>query len=154
MRVLQVSALALGIAAGAACSSVPATSASAPGAPVVFFDIAGQNMQQQSAFYSGIFGWHIAADGRFRTAVVSPLPATLREENTEHSPAFEKILYVGVEDISATLEQIEANGGRTVYPRFEVPGVVVLGLFTDPAGNRMGLVELEGGKPKIPQARR
>jgi predicted enzyme related to lactoylglutathione lyase len=39
-----------------------------------------------------------------------------------------------------------------VAPRFEVPGVVVLGLFTDPAGNSMGLVEMQDGKPKIPKA--
>jgi hypothetical protein len=32
-----------------------------------------------------------------------------------------------------------------------VPGVVILGLFNDPAGNRMGLVEMGAdGKAKIP----
>jgi hypothetical protein len=31
-----------------------------------------------------------------------------------------------------------------------VPGVVILALFTDPAGNRMGLVELADGKPIVP----
>lgn len=36
-----------------------------------------------------------------------------------------------------------------MQPRFEVKGVVILGLFTDPAGNGMGLVEMTGGKPKI-----
>jgi hypothetical protein len=35
-------------------------------------------------------------------------------------------------------------------PRFEVPGVVVLGLFRDPAGNPMTLVEMHDGRPKIP----
>jgi len=40
-----------------------------------------------------------------------------------------------------------------VFPRTEVPGVVVVALFTDPAGNRMGLVEMDGGKPKVPAAR-
>ena len=35
-------------------------------------------------------------------------------------------------------------------PRFEVPGDVILGLFKDPAGNRVGLVEMENGKAKMP----
>jgi hypothetical protein len=35
-------------------------------------------------------------------------------------------------------------------PRFEVKGVVVIGLFTDPAGNTMGLVEMKDGKPVVP----
>jgi predicted enzyme related to lactoylglutathione lyase len=43
-----------------------------------------------------------------------------------------------------------AHGGAVVYPRFEVPGVVVLGLFSDPAGNRMGLVEMADGKALVP----
>jgi hypothetical protein len=35
-----------------------------------------------------------------------------------------------------------------------VPGVVILGLFTDPAGNRMGVVELgPDGAPKVPPAK-
>jgi hypothetical protein len=31
-----------------------------------------------------------------------------------------------------------------------VKGVVIIGLFTDPAGNSMGLVEMKDGKLKIP----
>jgi hypothetical protein len=37
-----------------------------------------------------------------------------------------------------------------VAPRFAAPGVVILGLFTDPAGNRMGLVEIADGRAVIP----
>jgi uncharacterized protein len=113
-------------------------------APAVFFDIAGPDLGQQITFYGNVFGWDIAADGRFAVAVASPLPALLRQD-----PA-EKVIYLGVDDVAATLARIEANGGAIVAPRFEVPGVVVLGLFTDPAGNRMGLVEMEGGTAKIP----
>jgi predicted enzyme related to lactoylglutathione lyase len=62
----------------------------------------------------------------------------------------ERVLYLGVDDITATLDQITANGGGVVFPRMVVPGVVILALFTDPAGNRMGLVELADGKPIVP----
>ena len=51
--------------------------------------------------------------------------------------------------VTEALEQIQAHGGTVDAPRFEVPGVVVLGLFTDPAGNPMGVVELENGEVKI-----
>jgi predicted enzyme related to lactoylglutathione lyase len=60
------------------------------------------------------------------------------------------VIYIGVDDVSAALAQVAAHGGKVVAARFEVKGVVVLGLFTDPAGNRMGLVELKDGRPKIP----
>lgn len=65
-------------------------------------------------------------------------------------PETERVLYIGVSDITATLAAITASGGQIVFPRYEVPGVVVLALFTDPAGNRMGLVEMAGDKPRIP----
>ena len=29
-------------------------------------------------------------------------------------------------------------------------GVVILGLFHDPAGNRMGLIEMDGDRAKVP----
>jgi predicted enzyme related to lactoylglutathione lyase len=113
-------------------------------APIVFFDIAGPDMAQQSAFYRSVFDWNIGKDGRFSAPVTTPLAATLRQDPPD------KIIYLGVDDVTATLTSIVANGGSIVQPRFEIKGVVVLGLFTDPAGNSMGLVELMDGKPKVP----
>jgi predicted enzyme related to lactoylglutathione lyase len=113
-------------------------------APIVFFDIAGPDVGALRAFYSRVFGGSVDGTGRFVVTVSSPLGAALRED-----PA-QKRLYVGVEDVAATLLGVERNGGVVEAPRFEVPGVAVLGLFRDPAGNPMGLVELEAGRPKVP----
>ena len=41
-------------------------------------------------------------------------------------------------------------GGKIDAARFEVPGVVVLGLFRDPSGNEMGLVEMVRERPRVP----
>ncbi len=113
-------------------------------APIVFFDIAGPDAAKQAAFYRAVFDWDIGADGRFTAPAAAALPGTLRAD-----PA-DKVIYVGVEDIAATLAKIVTNGGQVIAPRFEVKGVVVLGLFTDPAGNRLGLVEMANGRPKVP----
>lgn len=113
-------------------------------APIVFFDIAGPDQAKQAAFYKEVFGWDIAPDGRFTVVTGSPLPGTLRAD-----PA-DKVIYLGVDDVTAALAKVTANGGSVVVPRFEVKGVVILGLFKDPAGNTMGVVELKDGKPKIP----
>ena len=113
-------------------------------APIVFFDIAGPDFATQAAFFRTVFDWDIAADGRFAVEVAAPLMATLRRD-----PA-DKALYIGVEDIDATLATVLANGGSVVAPRFAVPGVVILALFLDPAGNRLGLVEMSGGRAKVP----
>jgi uncharacterized protein len=119
-------------------------------APIVFFDIASSSTEGQAGFYNAVFDWGVTPDGRFSVPVLSPLPAILRAEPDLPPPAAERVLYIGVPDITACLETIIAHGGAVVFPRFEVPGVVVVSVFTDPAGNRMGLVEMDGDAPKVP----
>ena len=132
------------------CSSIllfsVAAVAQAP-APIVFFDVAGPAAASLPEFYSKLFGWRTdpRANGNWSIPVTTPLLGTVRPgDPTEHR------IYIGVDDIAAKLAEVTANGGTIDAPRFEVPGVVVLGLFKDPAGNPMGLVEMADGKPKIP----
>jgi len=114
-------------------------------APIVFFDIAGPDLATQSAFYRDVFGWQTGPGGTLSVPVSgSPLAGALRQDPTN------KVLYLGVDDVTASLARVVQHGGKIVQPRFEVKGVVVLGLFTDPAGNAMGLVEMSGGHPKVP----
>ena len=125
-------------------------------APIVFFDIAGPDVGQLAAFYSAVFGWK-TSPGPFPGTinidpfpVRSPLPGTFRQEVAGAGPTMPGIIYVGVPDVAATLTAIVAHGGQVHAPRFEVPGVVVLGLFRDPAGSPMGLVEMDGDQLKVP----
>jgi uncharacterized protein len=113
-------------------------------APIVFFDIAGPDGPRLQKFYSELFAWKIGGGGTFAASVTTPLSGLIRQD-----PAA-TVFYVGVEDITATLERIVANGGTIVFPRLEVPSRVILGMFKDPAGNQLGLVEMKDGKAKIP----
>ena len=113
-------------------------------APIMFIDIAGPDAAALSEFYSTVFDWNPGADGKFATSVSQPFEAAIRQDPAEAR------IYIGVPDIGATLAQVEASGGSVEQERFEVPGVVVLGLFRDPAGNPMGLIELADGQPRIP----
>ena len=139
MGITLVSCMALALVGGAAIQE----RVTAP-APIVFFDIAGERTNELRAFYADLFGWRAGADGQFSIPIASPVPAAIRQD-----PA-EKRLYIGVENVAAKLEQIKSRGGTIEAPRFEVKGVAILALFKDPAGNPMGLVELENGKRKIP----
>jgi len=103
-------------------------------APIVFFDIAGPDAAKLKSFYSGVFGWNIDAANAIKTGA---LDGTLRQDPPE------KILYLGVPDIDAALNQIKVAGGSVDVPRTVIPNVVIFALFKDPAGNRMGLVELK-----------
>ena len=112
--------------------------------PVVFFDIAGTDDEALKDFYEAVFGWNINDAGQFSVRVTSPIDATIRKD-----PA-EKRIYIGVADVAASLTHIEAAGGTVDVARFEVPGTVVLGLFRDPAGTPMGLVEMDGDSLVVP----
>jgi predicted enzyme related to lactoylglutathione lyase len=112
--------------------------------PIVFLDIAGKDTAGLSSFYSQVFGWQNGPDGTFAVPVTSPLACAIRNDPPE------KRIYVGVDDVTATLAAIEEAGGAVDAPRFEVPGVVILGLFRDPAKNAMGLVEMQSGRPRVP----
>ena len=113
-------------------------------APILFIDIAGEDSQALNKFYSEIFGWEISDKGQFTIPIVSPIQASIRKDPSE------KRIYIGVENITTTLSKIEERNGTIDKKRFEVQGLVVLGLFKDPAGNPMGLVEMENGAIKIP----
>lgn len=112
--------------------------------PIVFFDIAGTDDEALKKFYTSVFGWAIDENGQFSVPVTTPIQGSIRKDPEE------KRIYVGVSDVTACLALIEQSGGSIDVPRFEVSDVVVLGLFRDPAGNPMGLVEMDGDSPRIP----
>jgi predicted enzyme related to lactoylglutathione lyase len=121
-------------------------------APIVFIDIVGPELPKQATFYREVFGWEIGPGGTFSVPATTPMQGVLRVEDPKENPTAERVIYLGVPDINATLAAVAAHGGKTVLPRLEVPNVAVLALFTDPAGNRMGLVEMDGDKARIPGA--
>ena len=112
--------------------------------PIVFIDIAGPDDAGLSNFYATVFHWEVDQHGKFSVPVSATIDCAIRTD-----PA-EKRIYIGVPDVAAQLALVEQAGGTIDAPRFEVPGIVILGLFKDPAGNPMGLVEMDGDKPRIP----
>jgi predicted enzyme related to lactoylglutathione lyase len=105
-------------------------------APIVYFEVAGPDGEKLNQFYSSVFGWNIDGANQIAASSTGGLKGGIRQDPPE------KVFYLGVPDIVEALKQIEAAGGSVVVPRTVVPGVVTFALFTDPAGNRLGLAEL------------
>lgn len=103
--------------------------------PIVYFEIAGPDGAKLSSFFGTVFGWEIDDSSRIPSGSTGGLEGGIRED-----PA-SKVFYLGVDNIDATLEAVEANGGQVVHPRTIVPDVVTFALFKDPAGNLHGLAE-------------
>jgi predicted enzyme related to lactoylglutathione lyase len=111
--------------------------------PVVYFEIAGKNGKQLQQFYSTVFDWNLDTSRMpgyafIDTGADAPPHGGIREEK-DVSP--DKVLYVRVPDLDASLQRVTAHGGQVLIPVTEVPGVVTFALFRDPEGNVMGIVK-------------
>ncbi len=112
------------------------------GAPVVHFEIYGQNEAELQEWYRKLFDWHVDSDNPMSYGVVDThgeggINGGIAKTDFSSNGVS---VFIEVDDLQATLDRIEAAGGKTVVPVTEM-GVVTLAMFTDPAGNRIGLVK-------------
>jgi predicted enzyme related to lactoylglutathione lyase len=70
------------------------------------------------------------------TGINGGVGSTMSSDTPGHST-----FYVEVDDLQATLDQIETAGGSTVQPPMDVPNGPSIALFRDPDGNLVGLVK-------------
>jgi len=113
---------------------------------IVHWELMGPDGDKQRAFYSALFGWNLEGVPGFEGYYMSAADETgiggAVGQGNEHMPAYQTI-YVEVDSVDEHLGKAEANGGTIVAPRTVVPGTVTFGLFSDPGGNLVGLVEAE-----------
>lgn len=107
--------------------------------PIVHFEIGCRDTPAAAKFYSSLFDWDLKPDGDIvRIGTGEAVGGHLG--SLGHEPHNYTIFYVGVEDIQATLERAEMNGGKKLVGPVPIPG----GKFawiSDPAGNTIGLFE-------------
>ena len=72
------------------------------------------------------------------------IPSKTAESSKEadRTPDERTRTYIMVDNIAATLKQIEAAGGRILTPRKDIgPGMGAFAAFADPVGNEFGLYD-------------
>ena len=109
--------------------------------PVMWFEILGKDAVRLCEFYGSLFGWSFGGDPSKYGLVQSngngiPGGIGMSYPGTREWVTF----YVGTADITASLARVEQLGGRIVMPRTVLPDVI-LGIFEDPEGHAIGLVE-------------
>lgn len=114
---------------------------------VTHWEIMGPDGDGLKTFYSSLFGWNLElVPGFDQYYTVAGADAGGNGgavgKGSEDMPSYLTI-YLGVDDVAATLSEVEAAGGRTIVPRTEIPQVVTFAMFADPAGNIVGLTENE-----------
>jgi predicted enzyme related to lactoylglutathione lyase len=122
------------------------------GQPVIHFEIIGTDPQRLRDYYGELFGWEFDTSGRVSETVSEPANYGFIERITTNDGTGipggvgggadydgRATFYVGVPDVEAALQLAESLGGiRTMGPDAAPTGLVV-GHFTDPEGNLIGL---------------
>ena len=113
---------------------------------IVHWELMGPDGDKLAAFYSDLFGWNLQAtpnfDGYHMTEAEETGIGGAVGQGNENMTQYQTI-YVQVDSVDEHLGRVEGAGGTTVVPRTVIPGMVSFGLFTDPAGNLVGIVEEE-----------
>lgn len=129
---------------------------------IVHIEIPSGDAGMSAAFYRKIFGWkteeHPLPTGNGETFVQYMPPSgpggiflALSDgvDNGRPVGVGDILLYVTTGDAEATLSRAEAFGGKVVIPAREGGGGVLWGMFTDPTGNRIGIIQRSDTPDKI-----
>ena len=125
------------------------------GNPVVHFEIIGTAPKELREFYGELFGWEPDTSGRVSPEVSVPddYGFVAPDESNDMpgipggvggGPDFtpQTVFYVAVPDVEEALQEAERLGGTRRLGPAAAPSGLVVGHFTDPEGNLIGLAAL------------
>lgn len=111
------------------------------GHPIVHVEIASKDFKASSKFYSEVFGWkpHVAEEFDYYMFESEGGPGggfVKQQAGLEDTPV---LIYIGTDDVEASLAEVEAHGGKVMVPKTEIPGTGWFAIFTDPSGTKVAL---------------
>jgi predicted enzyme related to lactoylglutathione lyase len=133
------------------------------GQPVVHFEVIGSDPARLRDYYSALFGWEFDTSGSVAPSVSqqgnygftdtdapdtgvaasdAPDGGARIPGGVGGGPGYDShaLFYVGVPDVEAALRQAESLGGTRRMGPEQAPGRdLVVGQFTDPEGNLIGV---------------
>lgn len=109
---------------------------------VVHWEIQSQAPERLHRFYADALGWEINANNPMNYGMVTSKGAEGINGGIGGAPGpgSRVTVYAAVPDVDSILRRIESLGGQVVMPRTDI-GPVIMGLYADPEGNIMGLIE-------------
>jgi predicted enzyme related to lactoylglutathione lyase len=119
------------------------------GRPVVHFEVVGRDGEKLQSYYAELFDWNVNADNEMKYGLVD------RQENLSSDGTGigggigqgpegyggHVTFYVEVPNVEESLAKAESLGGTRVMGPETIMDRLVLGQFTDPEGNVIGLIE-------------
>lgn len=117
--------------------------------PVMHFEIMGHDADKLRNFYANVFGWSVSdpiPGSDVEYSLVEPVPNFQRGISGGIGKAPEGYdghvtFYIVVDDVEHAFAKIEEHGGSRMMGPDKVPNGPVIGLFRDPDGRTIGLVD-------------
>jgi uncharacterized glyoxalase superfamily protein PhnB len=114
------------------------------------FEIMGQDAPKLGSFYADVFGWNVAPpipNYAVQYSLVDPVPGFQRGIMGgigTAPPGYDGhvTFYVVVDDMEKAFAKVEEHGGSRMMGPDKVPNGPVIGLFRDPEGHTIGLVDV------------
>jgi predicted enzyme related to lactoylglutathione lyase len=118
------------------------------GQPVVHFEVIGKDGPALRSFYSDLFGWKIDSENPMNYGVIQR-DGNVAPDGTgigggigvgPEDYAGHVTFYIGVADVEAALAKAEGLGATRVMGPEKVMEQIEIGLFNDPEGHLIGVV--------------
>ena len=122
------------------------------GQPVVHFEIIGKDPAKLRNYFGELFGWEFDLPSPVSEAVSDPASYGFINRMTTSDgtgipggvgggAGYEShaVFYVAVPDVEAALAKAESLGGKRLMGPERAPSGLVVGHFTDPEGNLVGV---------------
>lgn len=112
--------------------------------PIVHIELSANSHEAAANWYAGMFGWTTQAFPEMNyTTFRSGENAVGGGFNPVQAdyPAGTVVVYIETDDLEGHMAKIAGNGGTVVMPRQDIPGVGSIGMFKDPTGNLMALIQ-------------
>jgi uncharacterized protein len=116
----------------------------------IHFEVFAADPEAMAAFYERAFGWtvtsaNVPGDRPYWLIATGDDADTGINGGMGPEPGFTgTTTTLGVEDLEATLAEVEAAGGSLLMGRTEIPGVGSLAYVADPEGHAFGLLQPTG----------
>jgi uncharacterized protein len=111
---------------------------------VVHVEIVSTDPSAAGKFYGDLFDWGTQQTGPETNNYVmwdsgENTGGGFPQTDGQLYNAGDTLVYIGVEDIEATLARAEELGGKTLVPKSEIPGMGWFAILGDTTGGRIGL---------------
>ena len=114
--------------------------------PVVHIDIPASDPRAAGKFYAEAFDWNIQTPPGFEDYPMFQVEGgpgggfvQIGHMHDLSIKPGDVLIYIGTDDIDASLAKVTALGGKIAQPRTEIPEVGWWAAFADPTGNTIGL---------------